>query len=808
MTALELEDERGKGKCIVVAVKVGAHSFELLTWALVKATQPGDHVVALHVITDSELSLKEQRKTNHESADFVNSAVEVYEGFCSLKQVHLQFKITHGSSVRKVLVEEAKLYEATKVVVGASKHKALGFSISLAKYCMKKIPCSTSVLVVKNGKAIFEKCGTQHLSVTSSAPWLQLFNSKQWRIKSKNCKLLNNSAGTVVKCPLETTVVISPSRYGSDKHYNTRDVGLEHDHLKISPVNIVNVCKHALSEKGALEKSFLPLQSKCALCESNIHAIVCSEKRYERHEVKDLTSQSSCESVYTVSSTSSLISSGEENNSYTRLHSEIPKEGMPGVHIQKGESSSGWPLLRRAMSFSKVSRRQPIERQISVVEWAMQLPNRQSQMTEQAKAQILHEAQIQECRMQASNTGKAGSPCVQNNFYDCDECFLTKKLEFLCESKACKRFTYEELQSATFNFSTENFIGSGGWSQVYRGVLSDGQSLAVKVLNCSSIAEQDLLMEVGILTSLRHKHIISLVGYCVENHSRLLVYNFVSRGNLEENLHGGKDKPVLSWVERFKVAVGVAEALDYLHKGCSPSVIHRDVKSSNILLTDDFEPQLSDFGLAKWAPTTSSHITCSDVLGTFGYLAPEYFIYGKVNHKTDVYAFGVVLLELITGRRSIDTTYPKGQESLVVWSKPLLEEENMGELVDQRLQDAYIPSEMQRMILAASLCIAQSSQYRPHMNHILKILRGEQAITDWTWCRHIMTKDTDGSDEDEHIVNQGENGIQTHLALAMLGVDDDGLSMSSIDNSVDIFQAKESLEDYLKGRCNYSATFT
>ncbi|KAH9308314.1 hypothetical protein KI387_036225, partial [Taxus chinensis] len=777
------EMSRSRNKIIVVAVRVGASSHELLTWALVKAAQPADHVVALHVITNSELSSKEQSNTNYQAADFFNSAVEVYEGFCSLKQVGLQFKITHGSSVRKVLVEEAKLHEATKVILGASKHKALGSPISLAKYCVKKLPCSTSVLVVENGKVKFERDGAHHLPV-ANGPWLGFFNPVRWRIKIKNCEVLNNGVGNclpVVECPLETTAVISGSTYASDENDNICDLVSDVGRFKISPVNMVNVCNYALSEKEASTRSLFSSRSRCVLCESNIETLVSNEKKYKRHdELKDSRSQSSCESLHTVSSASSLFSHGEEESgSCTTLDTNVSKELMSGSHKQKGVPPRGWPLLRRAISFSKPPSKQATARKMSVVEWAMRLPNRQARMTQQfqVKAEIAHEVYNQEYKVQSPNEGilieasedEAGFPCSQRIESRSEEHYLTKKLESLCESKTCRKFNYQELQSATSNFSAENFIGSGGWSRVYKGFLFDGQSVAVKVLNCSSEADEEFILEVEILTSLNHNRIISLVGYCVESHSRLLVYNFVSRGNLEENLHGGKNKPVLCWTERFKVAIGVAEALNYLHNGCLRSVIHRDVKSSNILLSENFEPQLADFGLAKWAPITSSHISCNDVLGTFGYLAPEYFIYGKVNDKTDIYAFGVVLLELITGRKPINTRYPKGHESLVMWAKPLLEEDSMGELVDKGLGDAYDTNEMQRMMLAAALCVTQASHYRPRISRIIKILRGEDDFTDWAWCQHTMTKDRDVSDEDEHIVNQQGHDIQTHLTLAMLG---------------------------------------
>ncbi|KAE8718635.1 NAD(P)H-quinone oxidoreductase subunit M [Hibiscus syriacus] len=181
---------------------------------------------------------------------------------------------------------------------------------------------------------------------------------------------------------------------------------------------------------------------------------------------------------------------------------------------------------------------------------------------------------------------------------------------------------------ATSNFLANNLVGRGGSSRVYKGCLRDDMELAVKILKPSDEVLKEFVLEIEIITTLHHKNIISLLGFCYEDNNLLLVYDFLSRGSLEENLHGNKKDPnEFGWNERYKVAVGVAEALDYLHTNSDHAVIHRDVKSSNILLSDDFEPQLSDFGLAKWSSTTSSHITCTDVAGTFGYLAPEYFMY-------------------------------------------------------------------------------------------------------------------------------------------------------------------------------------
>ncbi|XP_065006649.1 protein kinase STUNTED-like isoform X3 [Musa acuminata AAA Group] len=234
-------------------------------------------------------------------------------------------------------------------------------------------------------------------------------------------------------------------------------------------------------------------------------------------------------------------------------------------------------------------------------------------------------------------------------------------------NSSCRWFQYEELQNSTNRFSSENLIGNGGCSRVYRGRLGNGQQVAIKLSKLSAEASKDFLSEVDIITKLRHLRVVPLLGICVGEHALISVYRYFPNGSLEQNLHGDKVKHLLPWDRRFRVATEIAEALSYLHHGCRRPVIHRDVKSSNILLNDEFEPQLSDFGLAMWAPTTATNLTQSDVVGTFGYLAPEYLMYGKVSNKNDVYAFGVVLLELLTGRKPIDDGNPKGEESLVMW---------------------------------------------------------------------------------------------------------------------------------------------
>ncbi|CAA0831696.1 Protein kinase protein with adenine nucleotide alpha hydrolases-like domain [Striga hermonthica] len=350
-------------------------------------------------------------------------------------------------------------------------------------------------------------------------------------------------------------------------------------------------------------------------------------------------------------------------------------------------------------------------------------------------------------------------------------------------------------------------IGKGGSSRVYKGYLPDGKELAVKILKPSEDVVKEFILEIEIITALHHKNIISLFGFCYEEKNLLLVYDFLSRGSLEDNLHGNKKEQAFRWEERFRVAIGVAEALEYLHNREGQPVIHRDVKSSNILLSDDFEAQLSDFGLAKWASTTSTHITCTDVAGTFGYLAPEYFMYGKVNEKIDVYAYGVVLLELLSGRKPISSNCPKGHESLVMWAKPILNSDKFAILLDPDLGSSYDHGQVERMVLAASLCIRRAPRARPHMSLVRKLLQGDVEVVKWARLQlnacegsrvKLDTNSVEGTElEDETF---SKSNLQSHLNLALLGVDGDSASISSIEQTI-------SLEDYLKGRWSRSSSF-
>lgn len=296
-------------------------------------------------------------------------------------------------------------------------------------------------------------------------------------------------------------------------------------------------------------------------------------------------------------------------------------------------------------------------------------------------------------------------------------------------------FTYEELVQATDGFSERNLLGEGGFGCVYKGILTDGREVAVKQLKIGGgQGEREFKAEVEIISRVHHRYLVSLVGYCISEHQRLLVYDYVPNDTLHHHLHG-RGRSVMDWAVRVKVAAGAARGIAYLHEDCHPRIIHRDIKSSNILLDNNFEAKVADFGLAKLALDSNTHVT-TRVMGTFGYMAPEYATSGKLTEKSDVYSFGVVLLELITGRKPVDDSQPIGDESLVEWARPLLaeaiERQNFDELADPRLEKTYVDHEMFRMIEAAAACVRHSAAKRPKMSQVVRALDSLDEYSDLT----------------------------------------------------------------------------
>uniref|UniRef100_A0A0D9XLU5 non-specific serine/threonine protein kinase n=1 Tax=Leersia perrieri TaxID=77586 RepID=A0A0D9XLU5_9ORYZ len=294
-----------------------------------------------------------------------------------------------------------------------------------------------------------------------------------------------------------------------------------------------------------------------------------------------------------------------------------------------------------------------------------------------------------------------------------------------------RRYTRRELEEATNGLAAENVIGEGGYGVVYKGVLRDHTAVAIKNLhNNRGQAEKDFKVEVATIGRVRHKNLVSLLGYCSEGACRMLVYEYMENSNLDKWLHHGDDEiSPLTWDIRMHILLGTARGLAYLHEGLEPKIVHRDVKSSNILLDPYWNARVSDFGLAKILCSERSYVT-TRVMGTFGYVAPEYARTGMLNERSDVYSFGVLIMEIITGRSPVDYTRPTAEVNLVEWLKHMVTERRVEEVVDPRLPDMPPSKLLKRAVLAALRCVDPDGSQRPTMGHIVSMLEDDLKFRD------------------------------------------------------------------------------
>ncbi|KAL9224657.1 hypothetical protein vseg_000673 [Gypsophila vaccaria] len=290
-------------------------------------------------------------------------------------------------------------------------------------------------------------------------------------------------------------------------------------------------------------------------------------------------------------------------------------------------------------------------------------------------------------------------------------------------------FNLNELRLITQNFSSNNFLGEGGFGPVHKGFIDDriqpglkAQPVAVKILDLDGTqGHREWLAEVLVLGQLRHEHLVKLIGYCCEDEHRVLVYEYLSRGSLENQLFR-RFSASLPWLTRLKIALGAAKGLAFLHEAENP-IIYRDFKTSNILLDSDFTPKLSDFGLAKDGPKGDNTHVSTRVMGTQGYTAPEYVMTGHLTTASDVYSFGVVLLELLTGKRSLDKNRPPREQNLADWARPQLQSpRRLTRLMDPRLEGQYSEEGAQKAALLAYQCLSHRPRSRPTTSVIVKTL--------------------------------------------------------------------------------------
>lgn len=293
-----------------------------------------------------------------------------------------------------------------------------------------------------------------------------------------------------------------------------------------------------------------------------------------------------------------------------------------------------------------------------------------------------------------------------------------------------RRFQFRELQIATNNFSSKNILGKGGFGNVYKGHLRDGTAVAVKRLKDGNAVggERQFQTEVEMISLAVHRNLLRLYGFCMTATEKLLVYPYMSNGSVASRL---KEKPVLDWGTRKRIAIGAARGLLYLHEQCDPKIIHRDVKAANILLDDYCEAVVGDFGLAKLLDHQDSHVTTA-VRGTVGHIAPEYLSTGQSSEKTDVFGFGILLLELITGQRALEFGKAVNQKGAMLdWVRRIHQEKKLDMLIDKDLKTNYDLIELEEMVQVALLCTQYLPSHRPRMSEVIRMLQGDGLAERW-----------------------------------------------------------------------------
>jgi len=305
-----------------------------------------------------------------------------------------------------------------------------------------------------------------------------------------------------------------------------------------------------------------------------------------------------------------------------------------------------------------------------------------------------------------------------------------------------KRYAFKELRAATNNFNSKNILGEGGYGIVYKGYLRDGSVVAVKRLKDYNAVggEVQFQTEVEVISLAVHRNLLRLIGFCTTESERLLVYPYMPNGSVASQLREhANGKPALDWSRRKRIALGTARGLLYLHEQCDPKIIHRDVKASNVLLDEYFEAIVGDFGLAKLLDHRESHVTTA-VRGTVGHIAPEYLSTGQSSEKTDVFGFGVLLVELITGQKALDFGRVANQKGGVLdWVKKLHQEKQLSLMVDKDLGSNYDRVELEEMVQVALLCTQYYPSHRPRMSEVIRMLEGDGLAEKWEASQNVDT---------------------------------------------------------------------
>ncbi|KAL2343070.1 hypothetical protein Fmac_004355 [Flemingia macrophylla] len=336
-----------------------------------------------------------------------------------------------------------------------------------------------------------------------------------------------------------------------------------------------------------------------------------------------------------------------------------------------------------------------------------------------------------------------------------------------------KRFAWRELQIATDNFSEKNVLGQGGFGKVYKGVLGDNTKVAVKRLTDYESPGGDAAFqrEVEMISVAVHRNLLRLIGFCTTPTERLLVYPFMQNLSVAYRLRELKPgEPVLDWPTRKRVALGTARGLEYLHEHCNPKIIHRDVKAANVLLDEDFEAVVGDFGLAKLVDVRKTNVT-TQVRGTMGHIAPEYLSTGKSSERTDVFGYGIMLLELVTGQRAIDFSRLEEEDDVLLLDhvKKLEREKRLDAIVDRNLNKNYNIQEVEMMIQVALLCTQATPEDRPPMSEVVRMLEGEGLAERWEEWQHVEVNRRQEYERLQRRFDWGEDSVYNLDAIELSG---------------------------------------
>ncbi|CAK9877571.1 unnamed protein product [Sphagnum jensenii] len=355
------------------------------------------------------------------------------------------------------------------------------------------------------------------------------------------------------------------------------------------------------------------------------------------------------------------------------------------------------------------------------------------------------------------------------------EDFRQIEQEFAKKDVQPRMYAYKDLQKATSNFHDNMKLGQGAFGAVYKGVL-DGSEIAVKLL-LPEVQQgmEEFSNEIVLVTSMRHRNLVKLKGCCFgDREQRILVYEFVENNNLAEVIFEGKGDLNMDWPIRKNICIGIASGLKYLHQDVQPPIVHRDIKPANILLDIDLNAKIADFGLARLFPKVGSHVSTINIVGTMGYLAPEYISLGQLSEKVDVYSFGVVLLEIVSGRRSIDHKFDGDQIFLLNWAWRLHEEDKLLDLMDQKLNDSYIHEEILNTIKVGLLCVQVTPSRRPSMDKVVAMLKGNMEI-------EVVIKEFQyqNANHDPFLTNEESSNVHLNIINEKSNMDEEPLMGSS-----------------------------